>query len=729
MDKAKGASGKATQVAMQMVRSLMASVIAYIGWIFMFIILVFCLFFILVYILSGPSFLWGQMVKMADEWGTAVKEAFVKVFNEDDYASITQEHYLNMINYIDAMGYDLVGFGFVESKDDIKTDKKTKEITEAESEYIMSYLAAENRTYMLSKVSLKSIWRFIKGNYPIWDYGKDIVSGITGNAGIGNTGGEESKDGRVGMINLSTDIDSVDKIQPNGTNKFIEWDKSGDGTENNLGSGGLNGTNGRAQGGIVDIVSEVDRATRKLTLTIKEEYIINSGTTTQKKTEEKKCVYNLEGWAGRYGKPFEFLLALHLGTMAPDFAKAVAVRKEFDTRVNMRIHKYVEVAELTYKGYKLDELKKLLDDREKVVWEYYQSLNNLYKKNVYTRKDAKERAEKEIGVTEKEIEEAKQYQQQHTKEEYTPYIVSVENHWYKDLTFKNLERASVDDAYVETYDSASTSKYKKFTVTTYKSGKLYQVKEPMATNKNQRGDANKGVASDAFEKLLTMDWEVVDGIKGFKTSNGQRITEQITIGDNMQNALTMLQMAAKKSDDAKFILRDLKEWLVAKGVKLTDSYILADKVLTDEEAEGTTDKTNNSNSNSTNNKTSGSTTADSTRLKNLLGDKTAGIVYNGNDAIVKTSETQSGTGVRACVTGTITQITDDAVQIKVSSPSNLKDKIIIMSNLKTDSAIKNGATVSPTTAIGEVKPESDILIRMQDANRNSISVKDNLAVL
>lgn len=723
MTKAKAASGKAAKVATQMLRKAMASVIAYIGWGLFVIIVLFCLFFILVYILSGPSLLWGQMVKMADEWGTAVKESFSKMVESTDYASITKEHYLNMVNYIDSMGYDLVGFGFVESKNDIKRNEETKEITEAESDYIKTYLAAENRTYMLSKVTLYSVWRGLSGS----------LSDIIGNDGKANIGGEQSSDGRIGMINLSTDIDSVDKIQPKGTNKFIEWDKPGDGTENNLGSGGLNGTNGRAKGGIVDIVPEVDRTTRKLTLTIKEEYIISSGTTTQKKTEEKKCVYNLEGWAGRYGKPFEFLLSLHLGTMAPDFAKAVAVRKEFDTRVNMRIHKSVEVAELTYnfrgREYKLDELKTLLKQTENQIWAEMQFRNAQARRTIYVRADAKKETERMIGVTEKEIEEAKQYQQQHTKEDYTPYIVSVENHWYKDLTFKDLKNATVDDAYVETYDSASTSKYKKFTVTTYKSGKLYQVKEPMATNKNQRGDANKGVASEAFEKLLTMKWEVVDGIKGFKTSNGQRITEQITIGDNMQNALTMLQMAAKKSDDAKFILRDLKEWLVAKGVKLTDSYILADKVLTDEEADGSTDKTNNPNSNSTDNKTSGSTTADSTRLKNLLGDKTAGIVYNGNDAIIKTSETQSGTGVRACVTGTITQITDDAVQIKVSSPSNLKDKVIIMSNLKTDSAIKNGATVSPTTAIGEVKPESDILIRMQDANRNSISVKDNLAVL
>lgn len=45
--------------------------------------------------------------------------------------------------------------------------------------------------------------------------------------------------------------------------------------------------------------------------------------------------FNLDGWTGRYGKPLEFLLALHISTMAPDLAYHVAADKEFDTKVHI----------------------------------------------------------------------------------------------------------------------------------------------------------------------------------------------------------------------------------------------------------------------------------------------------------------------------------------------------------------------------------------------------------
>lgn len=58
--------------------------------------------------------------------------------------------------------------------------------------------------------------------------------------------------------------------------------------------------------------------------------------------EEKVYEYNLDGWMGRYGKPIEFLLALHVGTMAPDLAYEVAVGDEFNTKVYVKF-KQVDV--------------------------------------------------------------------------------------------------------------------------------------------------------------------------------------------------------------------------------------------------------------------------------------------------------------------------------------------------------------------------------------------------
>ena len=195
----------------------------------------------------------------------------------------------------------------------------------------------------------------------------------------------------------------------------------------------------------------------------------------------------------------------------------------------------------------------------------------------------------------------------------------------------------------------------------------------------------------------------------------------------MKNVIVMLERAAQTSDDAKYVLRDLKEWVTSKGVKFQDEKILTSKVTSDDDWNTDGSLTGGGGSSSSdNNSSSGSTTSGSYRLKNLLGGKTAQILYNGNDAIIKTSEMPARTGIYSVVGGTIDKISDNAVQIKITSPSNLKDKILIMSGVKMDSAIKVGDKISNNTPIAETVSGKDMVIKMQDESRNSISVKDNL---
>lgn len=46
--------------------------------------------------------------------------------------------------------------------------------------------------------------------------------------------------------------------------------------------------------------------------------------------------YDLDGWTGRYGMPLEFLLSVHLATMAPDLSFRMAT--EFETEVQILLH-------------------------------------------------------------------------------------------------------------------------------------------------------------------------------------------------------------------------------------------------------------------------------------------------------------------------------------------------------------------------------------------------------
>ena len=675
-------------------RSILA-LLPYIAAILGVILAIILLISILVFIFSGPDMLRGQIVQMADELWTQIKSALVSVTEGDDYAEVTEQHVLDVAKYIDLMGFDLVGYGFVtdEEKEDLQ-ENEAGEITAVSSDALVEYLAAENRTYMLSTVSISSLLRW-------WDG----VSIFPVNQEATPEGAQNSEFG-TGMLNVSTQIDAVEEIIIDG--QRVEWDELA--SENSNGAGGIPVE--------LTITPDIDRENRKLVLTINEKKNVAG----QLQETETKCIYNLDGWTGRYGKPIEFLLAMHLGTMAPDFAESIATRQEFDTKVNIRLHKTVEVVRLKYRGMTLDETKQELDNRVKVLWNYMQQVNAAQRRPVYSYQNAVEQAQNDIGVTYAEIEDARDYEEKNTKEKYTPYITSVENHWYRDLKFKDLKVASSDDAYVVTEPAEYDSKYNKFDVTTYKSGEIYQVKEPIRLDVNE-----------TLEDLFTNgEWEKVDGINGFITSGTTAVKSKITLGDDMKNVIVMLERAAQTSDDAKYVLRDLKEWVTSKGVKFQDEKILTSKVTNEEEdwdLSGSLTGGNGSSSSggsSSGSGNSGTSTSNSYRLKNLLGGKTAQILYNGNDATIKTAEMPNRTGVYSAVGGSIEKISDNAVQIRITSPSNLKDKIFIMSGVQMDSALKVGDKISTNTPIAETVAGKDMVIKMQDESRNSISVRDNL---
>ena len=671
------------------------ALLPYIGAILLIILAIILLISILVFIFSAPDMLRGQIVQMADELWTQIKSALVSVTSGDDYAEVTEQHVLDVAKYIDLMGFDLVGYGFVtdEEKEDLQ-ENEAGEITAVSSDALVEYLAAENRTYMLSSVSISSLLRWWDG-VSIFPVNQEATPEEAQNAEFG-----------TGMLNVSTKIDAVEEIVIEG--QTIEWDQIAD--EHSNGEGGI-----RVE---LTITPEIDRENRKLILTIKEKKEVAG----RLQDTETKCIYNLDGWTGRYGKPIEFLLAMHLGTMAPDFAEAIATRKEFDTKVNIRLHKTVEVVRLKYKKMTLDETKQKLDNMVAENWAVMSQINAMQRVPMYSYQDAVNRAQNELGITYAEIEDGKDYEEKNTKEKYTPYITSVENHWYRDLKFKDLKTISSDDAYVVTEPAEYDSKYNKFDVTTYKSGEIYQVKEPI------RSDVN-----ETLEDLFTNgEWEKVDGINGFITSGTTAVKSKITLGDDMKNVIVMLERAAQTSDDAKYVLRDLKEWVTSKGVKFQDEKILTSKVTNEEEdwdLSGSLTGGNGSSSSggsSSGSGNSGTSTSNSYRLKNLLGGKTAQILYNGNDATIKTAEMPNRTGVYSAVGGSIEKIFDNAVQIRITSPSNLKDKIFIMSGVQMDSALKVGDKISTNTPIAETVAGKDMVIKMQDESRNSISVRDNL---
>lgn len=684
----KKVGSNALKIGTKLSKRAIIAALPYIAAIIGVILTIILLLTIIVYIFSGPDILRGQIVRLADEFFSAFANLLTEVVMGEDYAAITDQQVLDVANYIQNMGYDLIGYGFVDSTEVNMLEKNEQgEITKISSSIISDYLAAENRTYMLSTISIRSLYNGAKG----FIQGNDAASSC------------------IGMLNVSNDIDAVTEIVIDG--EKIPYDQVANGESN--GSGGTPVELNRKV--------EVDRATKKMTITLIETKMVNN----QRKTTETKCVYNLEGWVGRYGKPVEFLLALHLGTMAPKFADAIATRPEFDAKVNIRLFKSVEVVRLKYNGMDLDETKTYINQQIQIWWNYYQQYNAAAKKTVYTYQDAVNKGQEVAGVTLKEVEEAKAYQEEHTKEKYTPYIVNVENHWYKDLTFKDLEKASEDDAYVKTNVAPKQSKYNKFDVYTYSSGEIYQVAEPKKSDVNEKFD--ELFTNETWTKMNGTSSEPLKSTESDLLDSSNKSKIDATSMD-MQIVMTMLEKAEQKSDDAKYIVRDLKEYLETKGFKFKDSKILSSDGKVIDTSSGSSSSSSGSSSSSSSSSSTSSTTDETyiNKLDGLLGGKTASVLYSGNDAIIKTSEMSEGTKVQSIVAGTVEEISENAVQIKITSPSSLKGKTLIMSGVSMDTGIEKGAQVSKNTPIAQTVKNTDIKIKLQDESKNSISVKDNL---
>lgn len=693
---------------------------------------------IITFFITGPGNLMNQITQMIDEMGSAIKKAYVSLTKGDDYAEVTKQNVKDVAEYIEDMGYDLVGFGFVGYKQNLvntsqdgnttkmefsdgdkiekvnSTENTNKRLKDVESNLLVEYIAAENRTYMLSTVSISSLYRWWKGVSIFPKFEEESESGE------GKNDGAQNSEFGTGMIDIADTIDRIDMYENEKQIKgFTE-------KETQEYRDAIAKVAGDESGSGVTISTDVDRKEKTLVLTIKD---------TKNRTQTK-CTYNLEGYTGRYGKPIVFLLALHLGTMAPGLAETVATNAAFDTKVRIRIHKTAEVARLTYslngKDLSLDETEKILKQRENELWNYMSQVNAANQARgqapAFTRESAKRQAESDIGVSYNEINDAKKYESGKTKVKYTPYISSVDNHWYKDVKFKDLDKATSDDAYIETYPTKTESKYNKFKVTTFKSGEIYQEKEPLRGQINKTTGKVEDKVNPEFEKLFSdKTWLKYAGTSILNNNlvnisvENQKETK-ITLGGDMKVAVTMLSDAAenKNNIDAKYVLRDLKEWLTkTKGIEFTDSRILSNKDEKDDD-----ENKNSSNDSSDSNKDVAVDKTDNGRLLTLVNGKTVGVIYNGNDATVKTGEIENGSTIKAPITGKVTKVDEGNVQIQITAPQKLSGKTMILSGMKMDSDIKEGMDIASGKQIGTTKAGTDITIKMQDENRASISTKE-----
>lgn len=252
---------------------------------------------ILLFIIS----LWGFIESMPGNALAQIRAFFTGKTNKYE---VEPKEIKEMCEYIEKMGYDLEGYGFVETitRDGKPTDEKPKgEIEEVTSKYLEAYIIAN-----------KEMYNFAENDYERGLLVRDKSVGITGN-------------GILEWISFWTDDTRV---------------------------------------GI-----DVKDADERLIIKVKDGIF----------GEETNYGYDLNEWTCKYGKPSEFLIALHLATGAPDFVYKLATAPEVDTKAHMELYSTTASIELVDKnGTKYEDI---FGDAEKKAVSDLQNSTNLANAN------------------------------------------------------------------------------------------------------------------------------------------------------------------------------------------------------------------------------------------------------------------------------------------------------------------------------------------------------------
>lgn len=453
--------------------------------------------------------------------------------------------------------------------------------------------------------------------------------------------------------------------------------------------------------------------------------------------------YNLDGWMGRYGKPIEFLLALHTGTMAPDFAYEVAVGDEFDTKVYVKFKKVSTTVRLKYNGLYVTKAdgdpdgmqyaKDFVEEQTEAMQDWIDSLPPEQQNQ-----DADTLVKQRYGINMEDINDAIKYQEDNTKITYVPYIRAVGDHWFRDLDFK--------DCYIQTEkEITDKGKYGVFDIEEIKDGMIHQIKEPKIVGDGNAAysegeEDDDGFFSDSSDEeessddtnattpsgsnyegkkmddLLKDKYKIADGLTGVSD-------EEYSIDWKMMRySITMLETV--HSEDAQLILRDLKRYLNKRNfVKFTDEYVITDP----DKIEQYNDDRNLEYGGQEYHYTGSGSSYKKPPLDNIFKDDVGGVEVSEDRMQIilhhKDAEAQDGFETGADVfspaSGKVVAVDANTIKIQIST-SGAEGKTITITGFSVDSSIKTGDRISKGKKMG-VTTESDIVITMTDEQGKPIS--------
>ena len=251
------------------------------------VILVIVAIIFLIGIISFFSIMGDMIIGKLKNFLQGVWDALQTVTTGDQaYANINDEHVKNAASYLEQMGYDLVGMGFV------KTEYNTTNKNEGE---------AWNKWYNENGELIEEKSASNKK--------EDLIEreeDTTEDESEGEKSGAEQKD-------------PIKKIKSEPIRKYLVALRS----YINGAYGGMVVQEGHEADGLWNTVFD------KIAFNSKEHTL----TVTKGDTHVK---VNLESWTAKYGMSFEFLVCLHLGTLAPEFVMDLA--GEADNRVKVVVN-------------------------------------------------------------------------------------------------------------------------------------------------------------------------------------------------------------------------------------------------------------------------------------------------------------------------------------------------------------------------------------------------------
>ena len=252
------------------------------------VILVIVAIIFLIGIISFFSIMGDMIIGKLKNFLQGVWDAIQTVITGDQaYANINDEHVKNAASYLEQMGYDLVGMGFV------KTEYNTTNKNEGE---------AWNKWYNENGELIEEKSASNKK--------EDLIEreeDTTEDESEGEKSGAEQKD-------------PIKKIKSEPIRKYLVAALR---SYINGAYGGMVVQEGHEADGLWNTVFD------KIAFNSKEHTL----TVTKGDTHVK---VNLESWTAKYGMSFEFLVCLHLGTLAPEFVMDLA--GEADNRVKVVVN-------------------------------------------------------------------------------------------------------------------------------------------------------------------------------------------------------------------------------------------------------------------------------------------------------------------------------------------------------------------------------------------------------